>query len=115
MKELPCVSIVMIGYNEAENLENTFCAVNNFHYPKDKIELIYVDSGSEDRSIEIAEKYTSKVFVEKSFYPNAKKLYEKVRFKETGRLPQFYYRHGKYWDYVIMSVTKEEYSKIDRE
>lgn len=45
------------------------------------------------------------------FNPNAKKLYEKVGFKETGRLPQFYYRHGKYWDYVIMSVTKNEYKK----
>lgn len=45
------------------------------------------------------------------FNPNAKKIYEKVGFKETGRLPQFYYRHGKYWDYIIMSMTKEEYIK----
>jgi RimJ/RimL family protein N-acetyltransferase len=45
------------------------------------------------------------------FNPNAKKLYEKVGFKETGRLPQFYYRHGKYWDYIIMSLTKDEYQK----
>lgn len=43
------------------------------------------------------------------FNPNAKKLYEKVGFKESGRLPQFYYRHGKYWDYIIMSLTKDEY------
>ncbi len=40
------------------------------------------------------------------FNPNAKKLYEKVGFKETGRLPKFYYRHGKYWDYIIMAITK---------
>ncbi len=46
------------------------------------------------------------------FNPNAKKLYEKVGFKETGRLPQFYYRHGKYWDYVLMSITRDEYQKI---
>ncbi len=43
------------------------------------------------------------------FNPNAKKLYEKVGFKETGRLPQFYYRHSRYWDYIIMSLKKEEY------
>lgn len=43
------------------------------------------------------------------FNPNAKKLYEKVGFSETGRLPQFFYRHGKYWDYIIMSITKDEY------
>jgi len=45
------------------------------------------------------------------FNPNAKKLYEKVGFKETGRLPQSYYRHGKYWDYIIMSLTKDEYQE----
>ena len=42
---------------------------------------------------------------------HAKKLYEKVGFRETGRLPQFYFRHGKYWDYVIMSLTKNEFIK----
>lgn len=45
------------------------------------------------------------------FNPNAKQLYEKIGFKETGRLPEFYYRHGKYWDYVIMSITKSDYLK----
>ena len=45
------------------------------------------------------------------FNPNAKKLYEKVGFKETGRLPNFYYRHGKYWDYIIMSIDKNQYFK----
>lgn len=42
------------------------------------------------------------------FNPNARKLYEKVGFKETGRLPEYYFRHGKYWDYVIMSITKND-------
>jgi len=46
------------------------------------------------------------------FNPDAKKLYEKVGFEETVKLPQFYYRHGKYWDYVIMSQTKNEYKKV---
>ena len=46
------------------------------------------------------------------FNPNAKELYEKVGFEETGRLPEYYYRHGKYWDYIIMSMTKNEYQKI---
>lgn len=45
------------------------------------------------------------------FNPNAKKVYEKVGFKETGRLPGFYFRYGKYWDYIIMSLTRQEYLK----
>ena len=45
------------------------------------------------------------------FNPDAKKLYEKVGFKKTGYLPLYYYRHGKYWDYIIMSITKGQYFK----
>lgn len=48
------------------------------------------------------------------FNPNAKKLYEKIGFKETGRLPQFYYRFGKYWDYIIMSLTRTDYLKNNK-
>jgi len=45
------------------------------------------------------------------FNPNAKKLYEKVGFKETGRLPQSYFRNGEYWDYIIMSIVKKQVKK----
>jgi len=40
------------------------------------------------------------------FNPNAKKLYQKVGFKKTGYLPNFFYRKGKYWDYTIYSICK---------
>ena len=40
------------------------------------------------------------------FNPGAKKLYHKVGFKETGYLHNFFFRKGKYWDYLIMSITK---------
>ena len=56
------VSIVVIGYNEANNLHDTFKAINSINYPK---ELIYVDTNSIDNSVEIAKKYTNKVFIEK--------------------------------------------------
>lgn len=48
------------------------------------------------------------------FNPNAKNLYEKIGFKEAGRLPQFYFRHGRYWDYIIMAITCEEYKAIKK-
>ncbi len=41
-----------------------------------------------------------------AFNPNAKKLYEKVGFKETGCLPKYFFRQDKYWDYLIMSKVK---------
>ena len=34
-------------------------------------------------------------------------VYEKVGFKETGRIPKFYYRDGKYFDEVIMAKEIE--------
>jgi glycosyltransferase involved in cell wall biosynthesis len=62
--ELPAISIIVIGKNEAANLHNTFSAIKSLDYPGELIELIYVDSGSKDNSVEIAEKYCNKVFVE---------------------------------------------------
>ena len=34
-------------------------------------------------------------------------VYEKVGFKETGRIPKFYYKNGKYFDEVIMAKEIE--------
>jgi len=43
------------------------------------------------------------------FNERAKRLYDKLGFKETGRFPEFIYRHGKYWDYVLMCMTRRQY------
>lgn len=48
------------------------------------------------------------------FNPNAKKLYTKIGFVESGRLLEYFYRHGKYWDYLIMCLTKIEYLDIQK-
>jgi glycosyltransferase involved in cell wall biosynthesis len=63
----PNVSIVIIGYNEAENLPKTFQAISQMHYPPTKLETIYVDSGSKDNSVEIARQYVDKVFIEAKY------------------------------------------------
>ena len=69
--ELPKVSIVVVGHNEARNLHNCFAAIKNMDYPNDKLEVIFVDSNSNDNSVEIAKKYTNKVFLEKSYWSTA--------------------------------------------
>jgi glycosyltransferase involved in cell wall biosynthesis len=68
-KELPYVSIVVIGMNEGENLRNTFSSIRNINYQADKLELIYIDTGSVDNSVEIAGEFTDKIFIERSFWP----------------------------------------------
>jgi len=48
------------------------------------------------------------------FNDAAKRLYCKLNFVETGRYKEYIYRYGKYWDYVIMCMTKEEYLKMSQ-
>lgn len=46
------------------------------------------------------------------FNPKAKNLYQKVGFEETGYYPEYYYRCGKYWNYIIMSITRAKYKSL---
>lgn len=68
---LPDISIVVIGLNEGKNLHDTFTAVKTMDYPQEKLELIYVDTGSVDDSVAIARHYTGKVFIETGKWPTS--------------------------------------------
>lgn len=43
------------------------------------------------------------------FNEDARRLYERLGFSETGRYRDYLYRHGRYWDYVIMSMLEDDY------
>ena len=45
------------------------------------------------------------------FNDKAKALYEKLHFIETGRYKEYLYRKGRYWDYILMTMTKAQYMK----
>lgn len=64
LERYPLISIVVFGLNEAENLTPTFEAIKKIDYPEDKYELLFIDNGSTDNSVEIAKKYTKNIFVE---------------------------------------------------
>lgn len=66
IEDIPPVSLVVVGKNESKNLDDTFNAIEKIDYPKDKIEIIYVDSNSNDNSIEIAKKYCNRIIPIKS-------------------------------------------------
>jgi glycosyltransferase involved in cell wall biosynthesis len=65
------VSIIVIGYNEAKNLHNTFNAIKSISYPNRNMEIIYVDSDSNDGSVDIAKEYADKVIIEYNLYRTA--------------------------------------------
>jgi RimJ/RimL family protein N-acetyltransferase len=47
-----------------------------------------------------------------AFNENAKTLYEKLGFVKTGFFPEFIFRHGRYWDYILMSMTTKQFKEL---
>jgi glycosyltransferase involved in cell wall biosynthesis len=49
----PTVTVVIPALNEAAHIGNTLCSLKNQRYPADKLEVIVVDNGSSDGTVEI--------------------------------------------------------------
>ncbi|ROQ18063.1 glycosyl transferase family 2 [Marinimicrobium koreense] len=63
---LPSVSIIIPTFNEEEYLSNCLRSVKSIDYPNEKYEVIVVDNGSEDSTLEIARSYGVKVYVKEN-------------------------------------------------
>ena len=70
-QDLPGISVVAIGRNEGERLVRCLRSVLDADYPKDKLELIYVDTNSTDDSCANAEKLGAKVIKVNPLRPTA--------------------------------------------
>lgn len=68
--DLPKVTFSIVTLNEEKRIKTCLEAIVAQVYPKEKIEIIVMDGGSTDRTLEIARKYQVKI------YFNAKKLAE---------------------------------------
>ena len=82
MKDLPLVSVIVTTKNEEKNIANCLKSIKNQTYKN--IEIIVVDNNSDDRTKEIAGKYTDKVFnhgPERSALRNLGAEREKVNIK----------------------------------
>jgi RimJ/RimL family protein N-acetyltransferase len=47
------------------------------------------------------------------YNPRAARVYQKVGFRQEGRLRQDTFRDGRYWDTVVMGVLREEWETVD--
>jgi len=56
-KRFPRISIVVPAYNEEKNIQKTLKSLQRLDYPKEKLDLIFVDDGSTDNTYEIAKKF----------------------------------------------------------
>lgn len=67
----PKISLVFLTLNGGNGVKFCLDSVKKQNYPKDKIELIIIDNGSSDSSVEIAKKFTKNVFINyKDAYEN---------------------------------------------
>jgi glycosyltransferase involved in cell wall biosynthesis len=60
--ELPKISVVMPTLNSEKTLSLALESIQMQDYPSEKVEIIIADGGSRDRTLEIAKKYTDRVF-----------------------------------------------------
>lgn len=56
-RNYPSISIVIPVYNEEEKIEACLKNIREQDYPQNKIEILFVDDDSTDKSLEIAKKY----------------------------------------------------------
>lgn len=61
VKKQPFVSVIVPTLDEEKNIEDCLESLLNLDYPEKKYEIIVVDGGSEDKTVEIAKKYQVKV------------------------------------------------------
>jgi len=52
MRNKPRASVIVLGYNEKRFLDNCLAAVLDQDYPRDQYEVLFVDNGSSDGSLE---------------------------------------------------------------
>lgn len=60
LDDYPFVSVIIPAYNEEDSIEETANSVLGLDYPKDKLQLIIVNDGSRDRTLEIMHKIKKK-------------------------------------------------------
>lgn len=70
-ERLPTVSIAIPTYNAENILVGCLESVKKLDYPREKIEIIVVDGGSKDRTIQIAKSYNAIVISERTGRPEA--------------------------------------------
>jgi glycosyltransferase involved in cell wall biosynthesis len=68
--KLPKVSIIIPVKNMENTIKDLLDSIMQLDYPKDKVEVIIVDGGSNDKTLEIASKYPVKILREEGRGPN---------------------------------------------
>jgi len=61
---LPYISVIVPTLNSGKTIEKCLVSILNQEYPKDRFEVIIIDGGSQDKTIEISREYPVKIIRE---------------------------------------------------
>jgi len=61
LKYFPRVSVIIPAYNEGEQVAKTIESALSLDYPKDKLEIIAVNHGSSDNTLDVIRRYKGKI------------------------------------------------------
>ncbi|MCL4493060.1 MAG: glycosyltransferase [Nitrospirae bacterium] len=78
---LPFVSIIIPAYNEARFIGRCLQSIKHLDYPSDRFEIIVVDNGSADRTVEICREFTESIYVLRGVTISALRNYGAERSK----------------------------------
>ena len=77
----PLISVIIATFNSEKTLGKTLNSLKKQTYPAKKIEILIIDGGSKDRTIEIAEKFGCKILKNSGAIPFVSKLLGTSRAK----------------------------------
>jgi cellulose synthase/poly-beta-1,6-N-acetylglucosamine synthase-like glycosyltransferase len=78
-KDLPSFSIIVPAKNEEKTIDRLFKALSNLAYPKDKVEIVVVEDGSKDGTLELCEKHANAL-------PNVTVIHSRSSFGKPSAL-----------------------------
>ncbi|WP_330622972.1 glycosyltransferase family 2 protein [Butyrivibrio sp.] len=87
------LSIIMVAYNSENTIEYALKSIRSQSMDQNQIELLVLDGGSSDRTVELAHKY------------NAVVLHNEAKLPEPGKIKGMQCAHGKY---VLIMDSDEE-------
>jgi len=66
LKEFPSLSVLIPAFNEEDTIQDTIKAVLNSDYPKDKLDILVINDGSTDKTLERAREFDVRVLDKKN-------------------------------------------------
>ena len=57
LSRIPLVSIIIPAYNEEKTILRTLQSINNVNYPKDKLQVLVINDGSQDHTASLVNNY----------------------------------------------------------